>query len=79
MKTTITKHTTFTLPVELIEKLNKIKWLNKSKFAKEALEEKLKKMSIMDAMVWLRKIRSKFWKLSESEITQLVRKDRLSH
>ena len=79
MSNITTKHTTFTLPVNLIEKLNSIKWLNKSKFAKEAIEEKLKKLETMNAIIWLRKIRKKSWKFSENEITSFVRQDRQSH
>ncbi len=73
------KHATFTLPVKLIEDLNGIEWINKSQFVSEALKEKLKKIRIMKAITWLEKLRNRHGDMSEDEIVELVRKDRMSH
>ena len=75
---TATKHATFTLPIDLLEKISKFT-KNKSKFTKEALEEKLRREQIQQAMDEMEELRKKTAKFSSEEIVELVRKDRQSH
>lgn len=76
--TATTKHATFTLPVELLKKMESVT-KNKSKFAKEALEEKLRREQIQQAMDGIEKLRKKTAVFTDEEIVETIRKDRQSH